>query len=368
MKNTNLSKTESLYWSIMQAKSGCLFVQGQAGVAKSAMAKSIADKLGYQYIDLRLSDKDEVDFGFPTTTKRTINGVEKDVLTMALPEWFEMAQTQPTIICFEELNRAPEAVLNAALGVLNERILHNNKFNDNVYMIATGNLGEEDGCTVHEFEAALRNRLIFVKHTLTIDEWCENYADENVHESIVRYIKRNPSKFICDGKNLPEQGQYNTPRSWTFLSDFIKTNSHFLDDFSMLSAVAPSYVGVEAAVSFVSWLRDNMKLNVADVLKKKHDASEMDRAAMQAILDEFKEVYPKGLIDLGKKKIENFSHFLAQLPPELIASVLPHLQKIDAQSEEQYKTLLDFIKSDERIHKVMLQTFDSEDKAKGEAA
>lgn len=45
------------------------------------------------------------------------------------------------------------------------------KFNDNVMMCSSGNLGEEDGTDVEEFDQALNNRLIHIEHTLPYPEW-----------------------------------------------------------------------------------------------------------------------------------------------------------------------------------------------------
>jgi hypothetical protein len=45
------------------------------------------------------------------------------------------------------------------------------KFNDNVLMMSSGNLGDEDGTDVEEFDSALNNRLIHINHTLDVQEW-----------------------------------------------------------------------------------------------------------------------------------------------------------------------------------------------------
>jgi len=163
---STLTERERLYYQVMKAKSGVLFITAKPGVAKSAIARSIADKMDMAYEDVRLSMSDETDFKFPHIT--TIDDVK--VSDYAVPRWAFEANKRPTILHFEELNRAPQFVRNAALQILLERQIGNHKFNDNVLMMASGNLGDEDGTDIEEFDSALNNRLIHYPHTLSYQE------------------------------------------------------------------------------------------------------------------------------------------------------------------------------------------------------
>ena len=61
-----LSKREQDYFKLMRGQSGVLFIKAEPGVAKSAIMRSIAQKLDMQYFDVRLSMVDEIDVGlFP---------------------------------------------------------------------------------------------------------------------------------------------------------------------------------------------------------------------------------------------------------------------------------------------------------------
>jgi len=65
-KLVTLTKKEKKYFQVMWAKYGVLFITSKPGVAKSAIAKSIADKMGFNYVDMRLTMSDESDFNFPS--------------------------------------------------------------------------------------------------------------------------------------------------------------------------------------------------------------------------------------------------------------------------------------------------------------
>jgi hypothetical protein len=77
------------------------------------MALSIADKMGFKYLDVRLGMSDETDFKFPFLKDPTYKSDVLKVSSYAVPEWSYEGNLQPTIIHFEELNRAPQFVRNA---------------------------------------------------------------------------------------------------------------------------------------------------------------------------------------------------------------------------------------------------------------
>jgi hypothetical protein len=142
---STLTARERKYFMTMWPKSGVLYITSKPGIAKSAIARTIADKMGFRYMDLRLSMADETDFKFPFLKDANYDGKDIKVSGYAVPEWAFESNTQPTIIHFEELNRAPQFVRNAALQILLERQIGDFKFNGTVLMMASGNLGDEDG-------------------------------------------------------------------------------------------------------------------------------------------------------------------------------------------------------------------------------
>jgi len=175
-----LTPKERKYFAIMWAKYGVLNITSKPGVAKSAIGRSIADKMNFRYIDIRLSMVDETDVGlYPTISEVESDGKMVKCLDFVVPRWAIEANKQPTIIHFEELNRASQQVRNAALQMLLEREIGMDfKFNDNVLMMSSGNLGDEDGTDVEEFDSALNNRLVHISHSLSVDEWLGDYASQ----------------------------------------------------------------------------------------------------------------------------------------------------------------------------------------------
>jgi hypothetical protein len=355
---SKLTKREEEYFRIALARSGVLYIKGEPGLAKSAILRSIADKLDLFYIDLRLSQIDETDVGlFPDKIELDVKYTKSDgsveigkqnFLTHIIPEWAHLANNPKTVdkrfkgtfINFEELNRAPLAVRNAALQLLLERQIgfRGFKFADNVFMAATGNLGDEDDTDVEEFDAALKDRLIQVRHDMDFQEWRDTWATKgiNVHSGIIGYIQANPEHYYSKPTGENKSDVFPTPRSWTFLSDMMKENFGQRDaDLNVIAEpeltqellgfvmrVAHSYVGT-ASVTFCKYLKDVNKLTIYDVLGlegckykggyknfSKNIKETIDRSKRSELLDKLKKV---DITSLEEHTIENLKLFILDL-------------------------------------------------------
>lgn len=326
-KFNTLTERQKQYFRVMKSQSGVLFITAEPGVAKSAIMRNIADKLDFAYFDVRLSMVDEIDVGlFPyrndveidindgsdETVKKVIS-----VMSYAIPEWAYRANQQPSIVHFEELNRAPLAVRNAALQLLLERSIGTDfAFNDNVFMVASGNLGEKDGTDVEEFDRALNNRLIHFSHTITLPEWISDFATGRIHDSVINFLKSNEEHFLhsFDARREMESVGYATPRSWTFLSDYIVSNyglesnvELWIDDLRSISA---SFVGVGASTRFIRYLDESLKFGVSDILDRYDDIIEMvgelNRDKKSELLNTLKGMDLGGLKDSQKENLKKF--------------------------------------------------------------
>jgi hypothetical protein len=321
-----LTPREKKYFMMMYPKSGVLYITSKPGIAKSAISRNIAEVMGYDYLDVRLSMNDESDFKFPFLRDLDWNGDIFKVSGTAVPEWAFKSNLKPTIIHFEELNRAPLLVRNAALQILLERQIGDFKFNDNVLMIASGNLGDEDGTDVDDFDNALNNRLIHVTHTLGADEWSENFGKANCHPTIVSYIRSYPEKLYQNPTETTRA--YATPRSWTFLSDFIVKNfgmeSGPNDFLPYLQEVAHCYVGV-GAQRFVQYIQEMVNITIKDIIdrfdKVEKELDKYNRDKNSELIASLKEV---DITTLTEKQIENVTKFLKRVSDDELTAYLLH--------------------------------------------
>lgn len=355
-----LSDREKKYFKMMNAKSGVLYIQSAPGYAKSAIMRSIANKMGFQYFDIRLSMVDETDVGlFPTVDEEEVNGKNQRMLCHVAPKWAYMANEAPTIIHFEELNRSTLAVRNAALQMLLEREIGAFfKFNSNVMMCSSGNLGEEDGTDVEEFDQALNNRLIHIEHTMPYPEWVEQYANKNVCPVIVQFLKTHTEHYYKkpDERNQKNKA-YATPRSWTFLSDYIFENFGKYEEMkdvsgnvilgsdnepvmvkkfpsirewmSDITEIGHGYVGASNA-RFVRYCQDTLKITLDDVLdrfdEKEEDIKNFNRDKKSELLTNMKE---RKISQLKPKQSENLVKFLETVSYDEVVGYLLHVLDIE---------------------------------------
>ena len=365
----SLSDREKKYFKMMNAKSGVLYITSAPGYAKSAIMRSIAAKMGFQYFDIRLSMVDETDVGlFPTIDEQMVNDIKQRMLCHVAPKWAYMANVKPTIIHFEELNRSTLAVRNAALQMLLEREIGAFfKFNDNVMMCSSGNLGEEDGTDVEEFDQALNNRLIHIEHTLPYPEWVEQYANDNVCPVIIQFLKTHTEHYY---KKPDERNQrnkaYATPRSWTFLSDYIFQNFGEyvtrLDNqgkvqvdpntkeplmfkkfpnirvwINDIKEIGHGYVGASNA-RFIRYCEDTLKITLDDVLdsfdEKEEDIKNFNRDKKSELLTNMKE---RKISQLKAKQQENLIKFLCTISDDEIVGYLLHVLDIEYTLSEDTK-------------------------------
>jgi hypothetical protein len=355
-----LTPRERKYFMTMWPKSGVMYIASKPGIAKSAIAREISDKMGFKYLDIRLSMVDETDVGLYPNISTVDNGGEMvKCLDFVVPRWAIEANKQPTIIHFEELNRAQLPVRNAALQILLERCIGTEfKFNDTVLMMASGNLGDEDGTDVEEFDNALNNRLIHFNHTLGSDEWIDGFAKENCHSSIVSFIKAYPEKLY---QNPTENSKaYATPRSWTFLSNFITRN--FGKDASprvflpTLQEVAHGYIG-NGAQRFLQYCQEMVNITILDIIdrfdKVEKELDKYNRDKNSELIQSLKEYDIKKLSD---KQLENVTKFLKRVGhDELTAYLLHVLDNVPDVSDPKIKkfmqTFKDVLVNIKRINK-----------------
>ena len=310
-KLETLTAKEKKYLAVMWAKYGVLFITSKPGVAKSAIGRSIAEKMNFRYLDMRLSMSDESDFKFPYLEDVENEGTKIKVSGYAVPKWAYEANKRPTIIHFEELNRAPQFVRNAALQILLEREIGEFKFNDNVLMMASGNLGDEDGTDVEEFDSALKNRLIHIKHSLSVEEWLGDFAEQECHKLITSFIKAHPEQMYKTSDNTDA---YATPRSWTMMSKFITENwgqdASPKDFLPLLKEVATGYVG-NSAMKFIQYCEDMLNISIHDVLndfdRVKKDLEKYNRDKNSELIQSLKEI---DITKLTDKQLANCVSFL----------------------------------------------------------
>jgi len=332
-----LTKTEREFWQVIRSTvdgGGVLYLTGKSGIGKSAMFTSIAKKLNLLLIDLRLATKDESDLGVLPKVNHSENYSYSESV---IPHWAHLAKNaleiknedgeyyNGSLIVFEELNRSSLNVRNASMGILNERRIGESfKFPKHAYMVATGNLGEEDGTEVEELDAAQKGRTINFKFTEDLTQWISDYAGlverhhitnddkpvmvSNVHPTIISFLKEHPSAFYPK-QDYEETRALICPRSWTMLSNYFynnykgtNLNDHIDDVQKICTKMIPSLVS-----KFIDYVQKFIKVTINDVINNpKLDYNAIQRDHVQDLVQELKELKLYNIDEKGRKNINKF--------------------------------------------------------------
>lgn len=305
-----LNKLEMSIFQLMLPQAGVVFLKGRPGTAKSAVLESIANKLNMVYIRMDLTSKDEVDIGLYPYLQQTDKGYSK--VSHAVPDWAEMTlDNRLYLVVFEEINRAKKDIMNAALGLLNERrVGHSFKFKENVFMAAAGNMGEDDGTDVEELDVAQSSRLISYDWEMDLMTWKEMYADANVHPDILKFLEHQPTAYHPALKDQKD-GVHVCPRTWTNLSKLITQwfgKDSTIDDYgTLLRTGGKHHVGVYAQQMF-TYLNDSKRLTVKNLLAGKY--KELDKYPRENRQEVARELQVVDLRTLKAKEIERVKELL----------------------------------------------------------
>jgi molybdopterin-guanine dinucleotide biosynthesis protein len=299
---------------LLELNHKALCILGASGTGKSAIVAEIAKEKGWNFIDIRMIGEDHAEAnGYPFRTKTMLNGKDTDVMKKAIPEWAYLANQGKCIVCFDEFNRALKETMDGMLQVIyDRRIGYDFKFNDNVHFVLIGNLGEEDECDVNVFDRAVLGRMHIEKHNLTLKEWVDNFAKENVNSHIIEFLDKYPDYFYKINAKTDVYA-YASPRNWHSLSKLIggKDNMSIPNIMNLIENFGNGEIGYSSSLKFSEYLKEINVFNIYDVLDNfdvmKTKFKKMNRSKMNELIKELEKVE---VGELNDTQYENLIKFL----------------------------------------------------------
>jgi len=223
-----------------------VFLWGPPGIGKSELVEGITQELGGYCIDLRLSQCDPTDLrGIPFFNRE--NGKMDWAPPIDLPDE-ELASQYPIVVLFlDEMNSAAPAVQAAAYQLVLNRRIGKYRLPDNVVMVAAGNRESDKGVT-YRMPMPLSNRFIHFELRVDHTAW-ETWATENkIHQDVVGYVGfAKQDLFDFDARSSSRA--FATPRSWSFVSQFLEDNDS--TDAELTDLIAGT-VGEGIAIKFMA--------------------------------------------------------------------------------------------------------------------
>lgn len=240
-------------------------LHGRPGVGKSQIVQQLADELGAQLFDLRLTTIEPQDLrGLPYYDHETRKTV------WYRPEDLPDDPAQPAILFLDELTAASPYLQPTVYGLLQERRVGQHHLPDSVMIVAAGNT-VEDGAIAYEMGTALSDRLIHIHVQADPQDWLEQYAaPKGLAPAVTAFLRARPDLLDTTEESL-RRGELIacTPRAWERASTILRA----VPDRRARAAMIAGTLGESVAAEF-SVVADEIEASVQidALLEAGHDA------------------------------------------------------------------------------------------------
>lgn len=297
-----------------------IFVYGGVGVGKSSCVKQVADELGYELRDIRLSLLDSVDLrGLPDIDK-----VKKETY-WTKPIFLPPENYDKDLILFlDEFNTASASVQNACLQLVLDRGIGEYHLPERTVLICAGNnLG--DGGFTFRLSSALRNRFINIDFEINFDDWKIWAFRNNINPLIMGYHNWTKGDKLHSYKNDVDNKAFTTPRSWQYASEILDIGLENGTLFEALKGV----LGEGIAVEFYGFLKIYRDLpNPDDILIKGKDIVPTESNILYALVS--------ALINgvrQNKTLLDRLIKYSLKIPKEFSVVMVKDLLKTDLKDD-----------------------------------
>ena len=203
------------------------------GMGKSKIMKQTAQRMGRKLFDLRLTGRDVVDFiGLPY--------VEKGVTNFARPKLLPTAKDGPCILFLDEINRANQMMLNAALQMVLDHRIGEHELPTECVVMAAGNPETDPG--VIRMSGAMKLRFVHLDLEADRDDWMDWAIGANIDPSVIAFHRfRDDLLHVYDAKARTSPN----PRGWEFVSDLCRENPDTRFEKALFDGILGEAVSVE---------------------------------------------------------------------------------------------------------------------------
>lgn len=309
-------------WDIEVEHNEHNFIANDIIVHNSQTTKQVADELGYEFIDIRLSLLDATDLrGLPDIDK------EKRETYWTKPVFLPPEDYDKDIVLFfDEFSNANASIQNACLQLVLDRQIGEYKLPEKARIVCGGN-GLNDGAFVFKLSSALGNRFINIDFEPDFDDW-KGWAYKNkVNPLVIAYHNYTKGDKLHNYENDANVRAFASPRSWAFIG----LPNGILDlglDNGTLYEVIKGAIGEGVGTEFYGFLKIYKDLpNPKDILEHKKnivpDESNVMYALVSALINEVRE---------KKDQIDRLVEYSYKIPKEFSVLMMKDILKTELQN------------------------------------
>lgn len=344
-----------------------LMVEGDHGIGKSDGARQLAEAMGLPLLDMRLSLMEAGDLiGLPEFVTRPFSDPEKEqayiddlkgslagvegreaantVAAAIATKWGKKGETRfappswlidvgetPHILFLDEMNRAKPEVEQASFQLILDRNINGHFLHPETRIIAAVNTGYN--YKVEPMDPALKDRFAVVRLEPSKKawlKWAASGSPQNVHHSIVSFIKDNEGMLELEPGTDPDPNKVHpSRRSWARTGAILEEKGLLAQgvpapaDQARILNIVSSMCGPECANGYITHLRTALRqVKAADLLKRWEDVKDKIDASspdyLHALNDRL-ERYIKAN-DITAAMAQNYYNYVCILPDELKVS------------------------------------------------
>ena len=248
----------------VRRKTNAIFIWGAPGIGKTEILHQVARELEIAVIEWHLSQIEPTDFrGIPRIENVMGTDDPKDERTVwKLPTIFPTSDGKNGkggIMFFDEMNRAPQMVLDASLSLALSGKHGSYELPPHWIVIAAGNRGSDLSSGDLTEDKILWNRFQHINFSPKPSDWI-GYAKniKSINPKLIQFIKENP-EYYHRLKTVDQAPNWTSPRTWEMASeeDYFERGFDWKNRLSYeeVKDIYEDFVGYASAVAFVNFLK-----------------------------------------------------------------------------------------------------------------
>jgi len=245
-------------------KTNAIFIWGAPGIGKTEILHQVARELEIAVIEWHLSQIEPTDFrGIPRIENAMGTDNPADERTFwKLPSVFPTSNGKNGkggIMFFDEMNRAPQMVLDASLSLALSGKHGSYELPQYWIVIAAGNRGSDLSTGDLTEDKILWNRFQHINFAPKPSDWI-GYAKniKSINPKLVEFIKENP-EYYHRLKTVGQAPNWTSPRTWEMASeeDYFERGFDWKNRLSYdeVRDIYEDFVGYASATAFVNFLK-----------------------------------------------------------------------------------------------------------------